>query len=896
MQPPPSASAVSRWIAFFLLPGAVSLASICSAAESSELTFEKDIRPILKTHCFQCHGEGGKKKGGVDLRLRRFMLDELDEGGHPVVPGDPGNSLVLELAKNGKMPKDGKKLAPDEIAKIEKWIATGAKTIRDEPAEPPSFWITEEERAFWSFQPIRRPQAPDVRDRSRVRNPIDAFVLAKLEAQGLGFAPEADKRTLIRRLCFDLTGLPPAPEDVARFLADTSPGAYEKLVDELLASPRYGERWGRHWLDVAGYADSEGYTGDDTVRKFAWKYRDYVIRAFNEDKPFDQFIREQLAGDEMVDPPYADLSPEKIEKLTATGFLRMVPDGTGSGVVDQNAARNQVVADTIKIVSTSLLGLTVGCAQCHDHRYDPLSQEDYYRLRAILEPAYDWKNWRTPQNRLISLATTADRAMAKEIEAEAAKLEKERLAKEGAIIKQIVEMELEKLPEDVREPVRAAHDTPVAKQTPEQKKLLKDHPSVNVTAGSIYMFDKPASEELKKLAEQIAAVRSKRPVEEFVPALTEVPGKIPATFLFNRGDPDQPKQQVAPGVPVLLASLAPAEIPVKQASLPTTGRRLAFARWLASENNPLTARVIANRVWLHLFGRGIVGTPADFGALGDRPTHPELLDWLASELMTNGWRLKPLHRLIVTSTAYRQSAEHNPAQDPIDPENRLLARRSVLRLDAEAIRDSILAVSGKLNPRMFGAPVPVMEDEAGQVVVGIDTRDTAGRPTGKVIPLGDQEFRRSIYVQMRRSKPLAVLNAFDAPTMEPNCEFRKTSTVSSQSLMLMNSGFVLRFANDFADRVRKEAGDDERKQVSLAWQLALGQEASVGEVDAALEFLDAQTAEFEASESKAPPNPGASSNKAAKPPASPAPRDARTRALSAFCHALMSSNEFLYVD
>src|SRR6266516_1747230 len=413
-------------------------------------TFEKNIRPILKAHCFECHGEDQKLKAGLDLRLRRLMLKGGDDG--PVlVPGKPERSLLFKMVHSGEMPKRDKKLTREQLALIKQWIATGAQTARPEPADlGKGGGITEEERAFWSFQPVRQPKVPATKPKDRARTPVDAFLVDALAKQRLGFSPDAEKITLLRRACLDLTGLPPTPAEVEAFLADTAPDAYERLIDRLLDSPHYGERWGRHWLDTAGYADSDGYSDADPPRGYAYKYRDYVIRSFNADKPFDQFITEQLAGDELAGATQDNLQaaltdPQKRELLIATGFLRMGADGTATpAVADPDAVRNQVVADTIKIVSTSLLGLSVGCAQCHDHRYDPIPQTDYYRLRAVIEPAYDWKNWRTPDQRLVSLYTEADRKQAAEVEAEAQKLAAERATKQRQYIDEALTKHLEK--------------------------------------------------------------------------------------------------------------------------------------------------------------------------------------------------------------------------------------------------------------------------------------------------------------------------------------------------------------------------------------------------------------------------------------------------------------------
>jgi mono/diheme cytochrome c family protein len=844
-------------------------------AAAEDLIFESNVRPILKANCFICHGEEAKPKGGLDLRLRRLILRGGDSGA-AVVPGNRDGSLLFQRVRDGDMPPGKrKKLTPDEVAVLGRWIAGGARVKSTEPeAVGPGPLLTAEERGFWSFQPIRRPPIPPFSAADRVRTPIDAFLRARLRDKGLDFAPDADKRTLLRRASFDLTGLPPSPDEVQRFLTDDSPDAYEKMLDRLLASPHYGERWGRHWLDVAGYADSEGYAAEDAVRPYAHKYRDYVIRSFNADKPYDQFIQEQMAGDEMVRPPYPALPPAEIDKLVATGFLRMAPDGTGSGGVDQAMARNQVVADTIRIVSTSLLGLTIGCAQCHDHKYEPIPQTDFYRLRAILEPAFDPRNWRPPQARRVSLYTEADRKKAQEIEIEAAKIDAEHNRKRDEYIARTFEAELKKLPEKVREPIRAARKTPAGKQTSEQKQLLKDYPSVNVTAGSLYLYDRKAADDLKKIAARAAALRATKPVEDFVRALTETPGQAPVTHLFHRGEPGQPRQAVLPGGLAVLDDREPLRI-APQPGLPTSGRRLAYARWLTSGRHPLTARVLVNRVWMHHFGKGIVGTPGDFGFLGERPTHPELLDFLADDFMTGGWRLKRLHKVLMLSTAYRQAAVRDPRRDAIDPDNRLLSRFSVRRLEAEAVRDAMLAVAGRLNRRMFGTPVPVMEDEVGQFVIGIENKNGENRP-GPVLPMFGEEFRRSLYVQERRSRPLGVLDTFDAPAMTPNCDARASSTVAPQALLLMNNAFVLEQARFFAERVARGAPDPAAR-IALAWELAFGRRPDAEQVRASLDFLARQAEHFR----KKPPANGA---------------DPQREALVDLCHALLSANGFLYVD
>lgn len=872
------------------------LAARLGHAETPALTLERDVRPILKQHCFHCHGEGEKLKGGVDLRLKRFMERPAEDGSHVLVPGHPEQSEMLTLIREGEMPAKGKKLPPEKIAIIEQWIAQGAKTARPEPEQVPKVWITEEERDFWAFQPIRRVQPPSVTETARVRTPIDAFLLAKLEAQGLTFNPETDKPTLLRRVTLDLTGLPPTPEETELFLTDTAPDAYERLVDRLLASPHYGERWGRHWLDVAGYADSEGYTDADPARPWAYKYRDYVIRSLNADKPFDQFIREQLAGDEMVKPPFKNLSADAIDKLTATAFLRMAPDGTATAEAnDQKTARNAVVSETLKVVSSSLLGVTVGCAQCHDHKHDPIPQVDYYRFRAVFEPGFDLEHWRVPNARLISLMTDEERAKAAEVEKEAKVVDAQRKEKEDEFIEKVLTLELEKKPEEVREPLRSAYRTEAKQRTPEQLKLLKEHPTINqLSAGSLYLYDRTYGTkheaELKVFADQAAEIRKRKPVEEFIPAFTETPVAVktpPATFLFSRGDPLQPRDPLPPGELTVLATFHPSTIPETKPEATTTGRRLAFAESLTDGQHPLTGRVLVNRVWHHHFGHGIVASLADFGHLGERPTHPELLDWLASEFAAQGWSLKALHRLILTSTAYRQSSTREATKDRIDPDNHLLGRMNSRRLEAETIRDAMLAASGKMNAKMFGAPVPVMTDEDGQIILGVDTNDTAGRPSGKYVSLNGEEFRRSLYVQMRRSKPLGMLETFDLPRMEPNCELRNASTIAPQSLAMMNGEFTLAQSKFLAARVAQEAGADHSAQVARAWLLAFGSTPSPQELKESITFLEKQNAYFQAN----PVKPGPVAKGKEGPPA-----DAAMQALTTFCQALLTSNQFLYVD
>jgi mono/diheme cytochrome c family protein len=861
----------------------VAMAAVGPAVTPDAPTFERDIRPILKAQCFQCHGEAGKAKGGIDLRLRRLML-KGDEG-PAIVPGKASESRLIRLVRSGEMPKDGKPLSPAQVQVLERWINLGAPTARPEPEQAPDFVITEEERAFWAFQPVATHTPPAVRDASRVRTPVDRFILARLEAEGLAFAPDASPASLVRRLAFDLTGLPPEPEDVEAFASHPSDDAYTRLVERYLASPAYGERWGRHWLDVAGYADSNGGVEADSERPWAWRFRDYVIRSLNSDKPLDAFVAEQLSGDERVGGKEGDLSPEDIERLTATGFLRMAPDPTGDGPADPLLARNQVVADTLQVVSSSLLGLTVQCAQCHDHRYDPIPQSDFYRLRAVFEPAFDPERWKAPGQRLVSLMPSADRRRAAEIESAAAAIDKEAQKLHDELIETFVQKQLLLVPEARREAVIAARKTPADKRTDAHKALLREFPTFqdHIILGEV---DREGANKVQEVRNRAAAERSKKPSEPMVHALVEEPGRDVPTALFHRGDPTQPRAKVTPGLLAVmgLAGL-PESIPATNAHQRTTGRRSEFARRLFHLANPLTPRVLANRVWMHHFGVGIVATPADFGMLGERPTHPELLDFLAQALRSGGWKLKDFHRLLVTSTVYRQSSL-NPEAQRADPDNRLLGRARLRRLDAESLRDALLALSGRINPEPFGPPGPVAVDPQGRVVAGKQRRDGNGDAVGVEGAQG-LEFRRSIYLQVRRSTPVGMLEVFDAPVVNPNCEARPATTVPPQSLALMNDTFVLERARDLAARVAREAGDHAEARVERLWRLLHGTSPTPQERDRALAFTSRQATLLA--------EPGRLPNAPGKPGEPPAPTSSEA-AFASLCHALLGSNRFLYLD
>jgi hypothetical protein len=846
--------------------------------ENDQSYFEREVRQILKTHCWHCHGEEPELQGGLDLRLVRTMHGGGDSGA-AIVAGDSQASLLWQRIAAGDMPPGDKHLADHEITAIQRWLDQGALTLRPEPENlvDGEYW-TEEERAHWSLQPVQRPAVPQVgsRGQQELRNPIDAFILDKLEAAGLQFSGRADRATLLRRLSFDLHGLPPTEAQLEDFSRDLSPDAYDRLVDSLLESPQFGERWGRHWLDTAGYADSDGYNENDRERAWVYRYRDYVIRAFNDDKPYDQFVIEQLAGDELLTPPYQDLTPTAIDSLVATGFLRLAPDGTGQGEAEPMLARNDHIAETIKIATSSLIGMTVGCAQCHNHRYDPISQADYFRIRSLFEPALDTNQWRVRSARFVSTWDEQQRQLAAQVDAELAEIEGRRVAELDTLVQQVFEQEVEKLPEEKRELAKLARTTAADQRDSEQLAILKEYPSLNVDRGSVYLYEPARMNEFNKKYETLVSeTRAKRPAESFIDAFTEVPGQIPATHLFFRGDFNQPREVIVPGELSVLPRRA--SIPLDDTNLPTTGRRLAYAKHLTSGQHPLLGRVIVNRIWMHYFGRGIVATPGDFGVLGERPSHPELLDWLADELVRANWSLKHIHRLILTSNTYQQRSQRSSLAEQVDPENRLLGRMSVRRLEAEVIRDAMIAVTGQLHSVMYGPGEVVNPDDVGQVIIGQATRDGNGILVAKHEE-GPAQYRRSIYIQVRRSMPLGVLEPFDLASLNPNCERRSSSTVAPQALLMMNNRQTVLLAERFAQRLLRDHPHVIVDQVSQGWRLALGRQPSPEELAASVKFVTSSREEIAAIAERA------------------AELDPQVAALALFCQALMSSNPFLYVD
>ncbi len=912
-----------------------------AVAVAAPVDFGHEVRPIFEQHCYECHG-AKKQKSGLRLDVKAAALKGGDDHGPNIVPGKVKESSLLQAVtssdKDERMPPKGEPLSAAEIATLTAWIEQGA--VWPEGAD---LVKVADPRDHWSFQPVANPAPPATSDGAWPRNAIDRFVLARLEREGMHPAPEADRVAWLRRVCFDLTGLPPSPEQVAGFVADPRPDAYERVTDELLGSPRYGEHWAQHWLDVVRYADTHGFEVN-TERPNAWPYRDYVIRAFNDDTPYDRFIREQIAGDATG----AD---------AATGFLVtasvLLPGQIGKDEPSKRQARQDSLDEIVTNIGQTFLGLTVGCARCHDHKFDPIPQRDYYAMQAFVAGVeYEERDLRTPE-------AEARRKEIAQLKAHVAKLDQELarfapLAKSGAVrppvnarvntdrfapakakrvrftikatnnlepcldelevfdiagrnialasggvtatssgdtvvadrheLRQIndgqygnsrswmsnekgkgwVALELaeeamidrvvwgrdregkytDRLAVDyVIEIADATGEWRVvadasdrAKSGTEEKKR-KEKPAVFSTEGL-------SAEEAKAAT---ALLQEKAALEAKMNAMDSGLKAFAGTFrtpddihLLNRGDPEQPKAAIAPAALSVLGAVAlPPETAERE-------RRVALAEWIASPQNPLTARVMVNRIWQGHFGAGLVETPSDFGHNGARPSHPELLDWLASEFMRSGWSVKHLHRLIVLSATYRQASRIDPAAQARDADDRLLWRYPSRRLEAEMIRDTMLFVSGRLDLKMYGP--------------GFNLFDKRGGLSGfqPVESYSGDGLRRMIYAHKVRREREAVFGAFDCPDAGQATARRRDSTTPIQALNLFNSQFTIDEANAFAARVTREAGADVNGQIRGVYLCALSREPSADEL-----------------------RDGASV--------------AREHGLATLCRALFNSNEFLFL-
>jgi len=726
-------------------------------------------------------------------------------------------------------------------------------------ASPSSKAFTPQDRSYWAFQAVRRPPLPEVRNRGWVRNPIDAFILRRLEAEGIVPGPQADKITLLRRVSFDLTGLPPAPEEVQAFLSDTTPTAYERVVDRLLSSPHYGERWGRHWLDVARYAESDGFRADEP-RPNVWRYRDYVVQSFNEDKGYDRFMREQIAGDE--------LWPNDPQARTATAFSRHYPEEWNARDLEQR--RQEALQDITDAVGSAFLGLTVGCAKCHDHKFDPILHKDYYRLQAFFAHTTNddripiWTESRIAEERQKSQEwEAATREIRKEIDA---------LMEEGR--QEVIRGEFFKFPDGVK----AAVAKPASERTPFEQQLAHRAEIISKPSDFLALLRlKPDKKKrLEALQKQLASFDNLYHTEIPISVGMRDLGPVaPPTHVLAVSNYARPLEEVEPGFLSILDPAAAKIVPPADSA--STGRRTALANWLADPANPLTPRVMVNRIWHYHFGTGIVATPGDFGRMGQRRTHPELLDWLAAEFVQNGWSVKRMHRLIVTSSTYRQSSLSRDDAFTADPANRLFWRFPPQRLEAEAIRDSALAVSGLLNaaiggPSVYPALPPGMPPPAGGWKVSTNAAD---------------HHRRSLYVSVRRTASYPLMNAFDVPDSHESCARRAHTTTAPQALTLLNSDQSLEWAQAFAGRVIRRAGEDRGAQIHEAFRLAFSRPPDATEKDDTLTFLNHQERliieRLTRGEPVAHPTPDA--GKLNAPAAA---------ALVDLCLALLNSNEFVY--
>jgi len=836
---------------------------------AAQVSFTSDIRPLLEQSCWKCHG-ASVQLSKLDLRTREGAL-KGGKRGPSIVPCKADESRLYRLVaglEKPAMPLDGK-LTAAQIALIKDWIdqgavwegaapsattaaATAALTVEEMPISP-------EARRYWAFQkPVR----------SGAATTIDEFLEHARRAKGLPHAPRADRVTLVRRAYMDLIGLPPTPAETAAFLADTSPRAWENLIDKLLASPHYGERWGRHWLDVARYADSSGFE-HDYDRPNAWRYRDYVIQSFNRDTPYNRFLAEQIAGDE--------LDHVTDDSLIATGFLRSYAK-VNYREKDNPQFRYEYLDDMIGTIGRGVLGLTVNCARCHNHKFDPISQLDYYRMQASLYGYVETDHPLAPKEQV-----EADARLNAELDAKIAPLQREIREMEAPYRAKLVQEKYKKYPENVQRAIAV----PEEKRTPGEALLAGQViRTTSVAATEVELVMTPAERARKReLSGQIQALQRQRPkalpmaaivtdgdyrVAPDGPGDEPAPGKgvkteaVQGTFLWQgpgqyqpppsyflfRGDPESRGPETKPGfISVITSGNPPVAMPPADGH--TSGRRRALAEWLGSRDNPLTARVAVNRIWSHHFGRGIVATLDNFGKMGEAPTHPELLDWLAVEFMDRGWSIKQMQRLIMTSEAYQMASQFEDAgAASSDPDARYLWRFPIQRLDAEGVRDAILAVSGALDQKMGGPAVfPHLPDEILR---------SMSEGIWKKQEDGPQSLRRSVYVYRKRGLPLPMFEVFDLPDQNTSCGRRNVSTVPTQALALLNDEFVLRQAKLFADRVAEAAPGDAVKQVDLAYRIALSRAPRPEEAQIAAEFL-------------------------------------RKRQLADFTHVLLNLNEFLYV-
>jgi len=849
-------------------------------ADAQALNYVGDIQPLLENRCYRCHGPE-KRKGGLRLDMKAAVWQGGDSGDAAIVPGEADQSLLFRLVSSKddqeRMPPANAKEAPltdDELGMLRRWInagadwpETGSSVILAEPGE---LKVTEEDRQHWAFRPLTDPMPPSPQEKSWQQTPVDAFILHVQEAKQVTPSQPADARTLIRRLYLDLIGLPPSPEEMSDWTRriDQSSTEVELLVESLLHSPHYGERWGRHWLDVARYADSNGMELD-ADRPNAYRYRDFVIRAMNDDLSFDEFVRWQLAGDE--------IAPGHPDAIAATGFLAagvntILPDK--QMVEEKLRNRANELDDIVSTTGQAMLGLTLACCRCHDHKYDPVSSRDYYRL--------------------IRVFTSGDRAEVPLVSPEEAERHQQMVADWKKSYDEAVR-ERDQWLKNARKPVEdqlrreriesldisdaekqvllGSSEEPTAKKLAERfKKQLSLSDSDYVAA-----LPEQSQQRWKAFNQHISEIKKHEPDPlPLAYAFSDFGPEPEETWFFERGNFMARNEQMDLGFLTVLTSGKTAKAYWNEAKAnplrdDSTYQRRALAEWMTDLDHgagALLARVMVNRVWQRHFGEGLVRTPSDFGTRGERPTHPELLDWLATEFVRSGWSIKHLHRLMLNSATYQQSSGYRPAMASIDLENRLWWRQLPARLEAEALRDAMLSVAGQLNLEAFGPSFkPPIQQEAMQArnvrnPYPKDAKDTA------------RTRRRSVYMFHKRVVQYPLMQAFDAPDAQQSCGRRMNTTVAPQALALLNDPFVRLRAGDLAERIREEVGDDREAQVKRAFELALNRAPQAAESNEATAFLAQQTDERA--------HRGESS--------------ASLAVLTDFCHALFGLNEFIYVD
>lgn len=832
---------------------------------------QHDVLPIVLLRCTTCHGPR-LKRGGLDLRTPVSMLKGGSQG-PAFVAGDPDGSRMIQRIESEACPPRGsllkyfvKRPAASEVKVLRDWIKAGAPVGDVKPdvaTTKPDLLVSDEDRQHWAFQ---QPKP------GRQGKSIDDFVLAKLTAKGLTFSPEADRNTLIRRAYLDLIGLPPSLTELKKWrdfkttnqAAPSNGGWYAAMIDHLLASPHYGERWGRYWLDLAGYADSEGGVSADPVRPVAWKYRDYVIRSFNNDKPYSRFLLEQIAGDELVDHANEPVITEAmVDNLIATGFLRMGIDQTGSRTMNFVPERLGVISDSITVLSTGVMGLTMGCARCHSHKYDAIPHRDYYRFKAIFQGTFDEHDWLTFKKRALNVDTPIQKnryaklnpKLRSELKTLESQLKQAYTTERLELLKQHYPLQSQVDRDETLRALRIADNN----RTQPQRILVEKLQLVEVLDDSKQPPSVVAARELVfAINREIDLLRKRMQPPATIRAAWDR-GEPSPTYILKRGEHTKPGRLVGPGVPsVLTDGRSPFVVsqPFPKGTR-KTGRRLAFARWLTDGKHPLTARVMANRIWYHHFGTGLVKTLENFGKQGARPSNPELLDWLAVQFVEQGWSIKRMHQIIMNSQTYRQSSHVNEKRQQLDPQNRLLSRMPLRRMDAEALRDSLLFVSGQLDLTPSGIPDSVSISREGFVSAN---------------PTASGKWRRSIYMQYRRTEIPTMMDTFDYPEMGPNCMTRNVSTVSPQSLMLMNNQHVRNLAAQLAHRIEHlttKASDKDFAQVRLVYQLTLSRLPSDRERQLGVEVLKELRAAW---------------------------HDKPQQALSTYCHTVLNSAAFLYVD